>query len=229
MKKKENHSSPKTQRMKRQRKIRRDAIIGEAEKSFIEKGYNDTTVDQIALDAGYTKASIYNYFESKDDMFAAVLAKIYERMYEIFDKFFKEQGSNIRLRDTGDAHFKFINNYPGQAELLDSGRCTIISRGILEKEEKGQELTESETEYKQGEAKVGMLLIEIIKKTLKKYGVEEKVSPLKVIKALAALNPVILSIIKTGKSVGQTDEQIEQTLSVLFNIIEQGVKNYEEL
>jgi len=229
MEKNKKPSSPKTRRMKRQRKIRRDAIISEAEKSFIEKGYNDTTVDQIALDAGYTKASIYNYFDSKDDLFAAVLAKIYERMYEIFEKYFREQGSNIRLRHTGDAHFKFITNYPGQAELLDSGRCTIISRGILEKEEKGQELTESETEYKENEAKVGMLLIEIIKKTLKKYGIEEKVSPLEVIKALASLNPVILNIIKTGKSVGQPDKQIEQTLSVLFNIIEQGVKNYSEL
>ena len=153
MNKHNNSSSPKTQRMKRQRKIRRDVIIGEAEKAFIEKGYNDTTVDQIALDAGYTKASIYNYFDSKDDLFAAVLSKIYERMYDIFEKFFKEQGSNIKLRHTGDAHFIFINKNPGQAELLDSGRCTIISRNILEKEEKDQELTESENEYKNQRSK----------------------------------------------------------------------------
>ena len=79
------------------------------------------------------------------------------------------------------------------------------------------------------EAKVGMLLIDVIKITLQKHGVEKKVSPLKVVKVLAALNPVILNLIKTGKSVGQSDQEIGQTLSVLFNIIEQGVKHYEEI
>jgi len=229
MNNKKNQSTPKTQRIKRQRKLRRDTIINQAEKSFIQKGYNDITVDQIALDAGYTKASIYNYFDSKDDIFAAVLSKIYNRMYDIFEKFFTKQKENLRLRHTGDAHFKFINNYPGQAELLDSGRCTIISRSILEKEQKGKTLTESENEYKQSEAKVGTLLIGVINKTLEKNGTKEKVPPIQIIKVLSALNPVILNIIKTGKSVGQSDTQIKQTLSVLFNIIEQGIKHYEQI
>jgi len=75
-------STQKEKRKERQRKIRRDSIINIAEQSFIENGYDEAKIDQIAEDAGYTKATIYNYFDSKDDLFAAVLAKTYQRMQE---------------------------------------------------------------------------------------------------------------------------------------------------
>ena len=79
-----NGKSPKERRQVRARKVRRDSIITVAEEAFTTKGYEDTMVDQVALDADYTKATIYNYFDSKDDLLAAVIARTYEYMYEVF-------------------------------------------------------------------------------------------------------------------------------------------------
>lgn len=48
---------------------RRREILSAAEKVFEAKGYNATTVDQIAAAAGIAKGSIYNYFHGKQDLF----------------------------------------------------------------------------------------------------------------------------------------------------------------
>ena len=68
--KKQSPQELKELRVKRKRSIKRDLILNVAQKAFIKHGYDHTMVDQIALDAGYTKATLYKYFESKEDLFA---------------------------------------------------------------------------------------------------------------------------------------------------------------
>ena len=48
---------------------RRGEIFAAAAGVFAEKGYALATVDEIAVAAGISKGSIYNYFESKQDLF----------------------------------------------------------------------------------------------------------------------------------------------------------------
>jgi len=66
----------------------RKKIVAEASTVFMEKGYSATTMDDIAAPLGVTKAAIYQYYESKVDLFAAVaeyqrqeLAGILERSF----------------------------------------------------------------------------------------------------------------------------------------------------
>ncbi len=42
---------------------------------FARVGFDATNIDAIALDAGVAKGTIYNYFDSKEDLFGAVLAE----------------------------------------------------------------------------------------------------------------------------------------------------------
>lgn len=49
---------------------RRKKILAAAECVFGSKGYAAATVDEIARQAGISKGSIYNYFESKQELFA---------------------------------------------------------------------------------------------------------------------------------------------------------------
>ena len=132
------NNSTKKQRMSRKRTIRRDIILEAAESAFIENGFEGTFVDQIALDVGYTKATIYNYFESKDDLYAGVVARIYDQMFQTFTTFLEESDTGRNLRTTGDAYLSFVEKFPGQASLVDSGRCVTINRTIIQKNEQGQ-------------------------------------------------------------------------------------------
>jgi AcrR family transcriptional regulator len=225
-------STQKEARKQRKREIKRNLIISTAEQSFIEHGYDAAMIDQIALDAGYTKASIYNYFESKDDLFTGVLAKIYSQMFDTFQSFMNAHHSDIQLRMIGLAYLEFLKQYPGQAELIDSGRCVTINRVMLEKEALGQTLTKSEVEFRTNEEQVGELVQQVIIRSLSVTSNIEltptEEQSLRVTKIFGAFMPVIRELVRRGDKAGQTPDEIEGTLSVLFTILEQGVKHYDD-
>jgi AcrR family transcriptional regulator len=55
---------------KRKRQFVRDAILNAAVDLFSEKGFDETTVEEIAARAGASRRSFFRYFESKSDLMA---------------------------------------------------------------------------------------------------------------------------------------------------------------
>jgi TetR/AcrR family transcriptional repressor of mexJK operon len=51
-------------------------IVSAAESLFLQQGYGATSMDQIAEAASVTKQTVYRYFPSKDELFAAVMSHI---------------------------------------------------------------------------------------------------------------------------------------------------------
>jgi TetR/AcrR family transcriptional regulator, mexJK operon transcriptional repressor len=64
---------PVLSRREAKRRDRRDAIICVAQRSFLENGYAATTMSGIAAELGGSKGTLWNYFPSKEELFAAVL------------------------------------------------------------------------------------------------------------------------------------------------------------
>ena len=58
----------------------REQILSAAERAFEANGFAQTTMDMVARGAGVAKGSIYNYFESKADLFGQVLANVLDNM-----------------------------------------------------------------------------------------------------------------------------------------------------
>ena len=54
---------------------RRQRIVQAAERAFDARGYASTTMEAIAEEAGIAKGSIYNYFQSKHDLFTHVVTE----------------------------------------------------------------------------------------------------------------------------------------------------------
>lgn len=52
---------------------RRRAILQVAERSFLERGYGETSMSTIAAELGGSKTTLWSYFPSKEALFAAVL------------------------------------------------------------------------------------------------------------------------------------------------------------
>src|SRR3546814_14236049 len=52
---------------------RRASILEVARRSFFEKGYAATTMSGIAATLGGSKSTLWRYFSSKEELFAAVL------------------------------------------------------------------------------------------------------------------------------------------------------------
>src|SRR3954447_6064385 len=57
----------------------RQALLEAALAVFAERGYRDSSVDDIAERAGYSKGAMYWHFSSKDDLFFALIEERIER------------------------------------------------------------------------------------------------------------------------------------------------------
>lgn len=67
------HSATSAERRAR----KRSDIIQAALACFTRKGYNNTTMDDIVRESGLSKGTLYWYFDSKDDLFAAALLSVF--------------------------------------------------------------------------------------------------------------------------------------------------------
>ncbi len=54
---------------------RRDAIVAVAKEAFLANGYAGTSMSAIAARVGGSKATLYSYFQSKEELFIAVVQK----------------------------------------------------------------------------------------------------------------------------------------------------------
>ena len=62
-----------SQRKQEERKVRKEAIIKGALKVFNNSGIDKTTMDEIAKESGFWKATLYYYFSSKEEVFIEIM------------------------------------------------------------------------------------------------------------------------------------------------------------
>ena len=75
---------------------RRDHIIRVAQAAFLENGYAATSMNSIAAKVGGSKATLYYYFPSKEELFAAAFT---ERTRELEQVLFDDELEKLPLRE----------------------------------------------------------------------------------------------------------------------------------
>lgn len=115
-------------------------IIDSAERLFFSKGYNNSTMDEIAKEAGFTKRTLYSYFTSKEEIYE----KIKERGYLILNTLFlegldKEKNSSeiLKIKAMGYSFLKFERDYSGYFKSIFESEgfmveCELLERTTLE-------------------------------------------------------------------------------------------------
>jgi len=71
-------------RKERERLLHQEEIFQAAEKLFSEKGFEATTMDDIAAAAEFAKGTLYKHFESKDELFTELVGTKIEAVHAIF-------------------------------------------------------------------------------------------------------------------------------------------------
>ena len=61
---------------------RREEIISACEKLYQTMSFKEITLKDIAGATSFTRTSIYNYFQTKEEIFLALMQKEYERWVE---------------------------------------------------------------------------------------------------------------------------------------------------
>jgi AcrR family transcriptional regulator len=65
---------------------RREQLLGVAKKIFAERGFQSTTMDDIAKEAGFTKPILYQFFQSKTELYKEIVEDIATSMIHSLSK-----------------------------------------------------------------------------------------------------------------------------------------------
>ncbi|MGE5390252.1 MAG: TetR/AcrR family transcriptional regulator [Deltaproteobacteria bacterium] len=101
------------------RGLKRDSIIDAAVQVFSSKGYHNTRMEEIAIVAGIGKGTIYEYFESKLQLFQALMERSLQTYYDKLATTDLEQlGFRERLCHLLEGHFTFSRENKDLARII---------------------------------------------------------------------------------------------------------------
>jgi len=117
----------------------RRRILQAAIKLFAAHGFHAVSVDQIVGKARVNKRMVYHYFGSKDALFEAALAEVYQRIETIeFHAVERGRSPREKLSRLLESYFEFLDHEPEftrllQWENLEKGRHLRKENHLLSK------------------------------------------------------------------------------------------------
>jgi AcrR family transcriptional regulator len=128
----------KTVATKARKDARRRTILDAATRLFGAYGYHSTTVPMIVAESDSSVGSFYVHFRNKEDVFAAVLEALGQKVTELMDQARVSQpDALLGIRSAVESLFLFLADNPGDARILiveSSGlspRLERVRRAIL--------------------------------------------------------------------------------------------------
>lgn len=101
------------------REQRREQILAAARDVFGHRGFHPTSMEEIADGAGVTKPVIYQHFDSKLDLYLAVLDTTIDELLTATDIALRSTSDNkLRVQQTMRAYFAFVDSTDGIYRLL---------------------------------------------------------------------------------------------------------------
>ncbi len=135
-------------RRERDRQMRRDSIVGAAEKLFFAKGFAATTIDEIAETAELSKGTIYLYFDNKDEIYGAVVQRGIRSLIDLSRQAVaKAPTGREKVIALGQALLTFYERHPDHFKAMfylgegpsrpapDGGREEPLIRALMEDRE----------------------------------------------------------------------------------------------
>ena len=129
-------------RRAKEKQERAESILDAAESVFFKKGFNHTTMDEIAQSAGLSRALLYVYFTDKSAIMRAIMLRAAEEMESRFEQALRAGKNGLAQIDgIGHAYYAFsseasdyfdvlteLNTFPMPAEADEQMRRLDCSR-----------------------------------------------------------------------------------------------------
>ena len=113
---------------------RRAAILDAALQIFSGRGYHAASIDEIAQEAGISKALIYEHFPSKKDLHASLLERHVEEIFEALAQAAAgPEPGEVRLRNGVDAFLEWVETHPRAFRLLFRDNFEIDVAELLQR------------------------------------------------------------------------------------------------
>ncbi len=108
------------ERKEREKEQRREEILDAAQKIFFTKGLQSATMDEIAAAAELSKGTLYLYFNSKEDLYLAVLLRGLQHLSKMFQEVVAKNLPVIEtIRELQRAYVLFFRRHVDYFRMLD--------------------------------------------------------------------------------------------------------------
>jgi AcrR family transcriptional regulator len=106
-------------RKEREKRARKKLIMEAAKKVFFDKGFQSTTMDQIAEEAELSKGALYLYFQTKEELYVSILVEGLEKLRERFEMAVKGVDDwETQARNIGKAYYAFYREDKNYFNIL---------------------------------------------------------------------------------------------------------------
>lgn len=116
----------------KQREQRENLILQMAEEVLLEKGYHETSMEEIAARVGVAKGTVYLHFPGKEELVTAIFAREVEKFAQAIDEAIASE-QTVRAKLEAILLFMYSGYYSKRAQLLYSiTNSTNLRRIFLE-------------------------------------------------------------------------------------------------
>jgi len=115
------------ERKEREKEKRRKDILDAAERVFFRQGVEKATMDDVAQEAELSKATLYLYFSSKEEIYFAIYLRGQDKLFSMIDKATKAVGNTReKLSRYMSIVVNFQKKYPNYFEAF----FYFLTRGV---------------------------------------------------------------------------------------------------
>ncbi|MBY9007172.1 MAG: TetR/AcrR family transcriptional regulator [Candidatus Lokiarchaeota archaeon] len=214
-------------RREKEREQLRQIIIEAAEKLFFSQGFENTTMEQIANEAEYSKGTLYNYYHSKNELYIAIGIKAYSLIIEYTKKFTEIHDSGMKqLMATGYAYYEFSKDYPKYATIFHDIALKLPDISFKSKEK----VSEIEKEYLCLGNTYGEIFMEIINNAKKKNIIRADKDPFMIVYVLKSITKgLVEDLMQTNKEIKKKFNLIpDDVIDFTFELIRDGLAPRKE-
>jgi AcrR family transcriptional regulator len=208
------------ERKEREKERRRQQIIVAAKRVFSEKGYNRTTIEDIAHEAELSPGTLYLYFKNKEELFTSLSLRILQYLLIRL----KEVGVNTK-RDAGN---KLDQLKKVLFDVYSFDPDALINLFHLQSSETLKNLSEPLLfELNDLTRKAISAFAAIFESGIENGAFQRTHSPIVLADILWSLYSGVILWEASKKSINEKKDFLQQTLSAAFEIFENGISNRE--
>ena len=111
---------------------RKEEIIAACRKLYETMSFKEITLKEIGQQTSFTRTSIYNYFETKEEIFLALFAREYEYFSQDLDRL-GEQNETLTLDQLASALARALERRPLMLKLLSMNMYDMEANSRMER------------------------------------------------------------------------------------------------
>ena len=111
--------------------VRREEIINACEELYKKENFKDITLKQIGEKTTFSRTSIYNYFQTKEEIFLALFQREYEKWIEDLNKIY-EENEKLIIEELANKLAHTIEKRPTLLKLLAMNLYDIEGNSKME-------------------------------------------------------------------------------------------------